>query len=93
MQSIRIKEEVNSGDDEDNKESQATFINNFEFKNEGDDSKDVKVKKKEIVFGGSPKKLQIQPLPASLKEEVAADGFLADNEILKEPTQKIHTGK
>jgi hypothetical protein len=94
MQSIRIKEEVNSDDDEDNKESQATFINNFEFKNEGDDSKNVNVvKKEEIVFGGSPKKLQIRPFAASLKEEVADDGSLADNETLKEPPPNIHTGK
>jgi hypothetical protein len=92
MQSIRIKEEVNSDDDDE--ESQATLINNFEFKNEGDDLKNVNVvKKEEIVFNGSPKKLQIRPLTESLRAEVADHGFLADNETLKEPPPKIHPGK
>lgn len=67
MQSIRIKQEVVNSDDEDNKHLPPTAFFKNESMCEGDCSNHVK---KEIVFDGLPKKLQIQLLPGALKDEV-----------------------
>lgn len=68
MQSIHIKQEVNSDDEDYKRLLPHPKEYNSIFKNKSN-AREENCVKKEIVFDGLPKKLQIQLLPGALKKE------------------------